>query len=71
MRVRINDIHGIAQPLGLARLILNVKQLTRERYSINIKVAILHNKRTSVTIIDSCTRMTIPLQGSILRIEGH
>ena len=35
--MRINDIHGIAQPLGLAKLILNVKQLTRERYSINIK----------------------------------
>ena len=39
MRVRVNDVHGVAQPLGLAKLILNVKQLTRERYSINIKVA--------------------------------
>ena len=71
MRVRINDIHGIAQTLGLARLILNIKQLTREWYSININVTILHNKRTSMTIIDSCTKMTIPLQGSILRTEGH
>ena len=71
MRVRINDIHGIAQTLGLARLILNIKQLTRERYSININVTILHNKCTSVTIIDSRTRMTIPLQGSILRTEGR
>ena len=39
MRVRVNDVHGVAQPLGLAKLILNVKQLKRERYSINIKVA--------------------------------
>ena len=39
MRVRINDIHGIAPPLGLAKLILKVKQLTREWHSINIKVA--------------------------------
>ena len=39
MRVHVNDVHGIAQPLGLAKLILNVKQLTRERYIINIKVA--------------------------------